>query len=112
MTNSDFSDSVWCQIKLQDRDLLLVGVIYRSPSSTLENNTELNALLDLSQRHKHAHLLIMEDFNYPDVDFVNCTSDSSKNAPSTLLLLKIDEILLKQHVTESTRVKEGLRPSM
>ena len=54
----------------------------------------------------------MVDFNYPDVDFVNCTSDSSENASSTLFLSKIDELLLKQHVTEATRVKEGQRPSM
>ena len=34
----NFNDSVWCQIKLKNNDKLVIGCVYRSPNSTMENN--------------------------------------------------------------------------
>ena len=41
LSDSDFSESVWCEISLRDTDKLLVGCIYRSPSSSKDNNNKI-----------------------------------------------------------------------
>ena len=45
MDNSTFDYSSWCVIRLNNNDTLLVGVVYRSPNSTENNNNELLNLL-------------------------------------------------------------------
>ena len=45
LTNSDFNESVWIRIKLKGSDSLLIGNIYRSPSSSCDNNLNLHELL-------------------------------------------------------------------
>lgn len=111
LTNSEFDDSVWCQIKLIDDDLLLVGTVYRSTSSCDNNNKHLLELIDAAMTHHHTHLVIMGDFNYPEVDFVNSISHLPDNAHGTLFLEKIYEHLLKQHINVPTRYREGSNPS-
>ena len=34
---TNFKESVWCHINLQNRDILLIGCIYRSPNASDEN---------------------------------------------------------------------------
>ena len=39
--NPEMESSIWCQVKLNNKDTLLVGVCYRSPNSTELNNSKL-----------------------------------------------------------------------
>ena len=49
---------------------VLVGNIYRSPNSSEENNFKLLELLALAKQHaKITHLLVMGDFNMPEIDY-------------------------------------------
>lgn len=41
LIQSDFEESVWCKIYLQNRDCLIVGCIYRSPNANRENFNNL-----------------------------------------------------------------------
>ena len=51
-----FEESVWAQIKLNNNDMLLLGCIYKSPSSSPENLDELNKLLiTVSKEKKFYH---------------------------------------------------------
>ena len=56
-------------MRLKDRDRLLVGVIYRSPSSTDEDNRKLLSVISEAVNMKTSHLLIFGDFNYPGINW-------------------------------------------
>lgn len=69
LTNDEFQDSVWCKITLEDHSVV-VGVCYRSTSSTKENNDSLLKLLDkAASQNSTSHLLIYGDFNYPEINY-------------------------------------------
>ena len=58
LTLSNYSESVWCSIRLANSDELLVGSVYSSPSSSKNNNLKLNALLKIAVQFEHSHILI------------------------------------------------------
>jgi hypothetical protein len=65
-----FDESVWAQIKLNNNDMLLLGCIYKSPSSSPENLDELNKLLiTVSKEKKFSHIMVMGDFNFPKMNY-------------------------------------------
>ena len=39
--NTESTDTVWCEIKLQDDDKLVIGVVYRSPNVIDQQNTDI-----------------------------------------------------------------------
>ena len=41
----DFNEALFCSLKLNGKETLLVDSFYRSPNSTTENNDNLNELL-------------------------------------------------------------------
>ena len=45
LTLCNYTESVWCSVRLANNDKLLVGYVYRSSSSSNDNNMKLNALL-------------------------------------------------------------------
>ena len=58
-----FDESVWAQIKLNNNDMLLLGCIYKSPSSSPENLDELNKLLiTVSKEKKFSHIMVIGEF--------------------------------------------------
>jgi len=64
-----FESSVWCSIPLINSDTLLVGVIYHSPSSNDEQCLQLNSVLQQMITKCYSHVMIMGDFNYPDINW-------------------------------------------
>ena len=58
-----FEDHVWANVKLQGSDSLLVGCIYRSPSSNIDTSTASLCSLFADITY-YSHLLICGDFNY------------------------------------------------
>ena len=67
--NENFCDSTWCTVRLSNDVSLLVGCIYRSPSSTVENNQLLNSMIEYTCNLPHQYKIIMGDFNYPGVNW-------------------------------------------
>lgn len=68
--NVKFEESVWTQIKLNNKDMLLLGCIYKSPNSSPENLDELDKLLTtVSKEKKFSHIMVMGDFNFPKIDW-------------------------------------------
>ena len=41
LSDLGIQESVWCLVTLNRTDTLLVGLIYRSPNSTVENNNKI-----------------------------------------------------------------------
>ena len=64
LVEDDFKESMWCEVQLKDRDVLLFGCIYRSPSSTAENCQRLNQLVNKACERGVSHLVIVGDINY------------------------------------------------
>ena len=60
-----FSENISMECQQSDASKLLVGLIYRSPSSTPENIEKLNALLQEVSDMEASHTLIMGDCNFP-----------------------------------------------
>ena len=62
------ADTLWLQLPLRHPDVLLIGPVYRSPSSDLEKNCELlKSIRDFILSHNCSHLLLLGDFNTPDI---------------------------------------------
>jgi hypothetical protein len=63
---TNFQENLFVKIKLNQTDKLLV---YRSPSNrTSENSDNLCSLISEATNKGYSHILIMGDFNYPDID--------------------------------------------
>lgn len=84
LNNFNFDESIWIHIKLKGCDNLLVGNIYRSPSSLRENNVN-----------------IVGDFNYWR------QSNDSVDHSSSPFIETIKDLFLYQHVDMDTRHRVG-----
>ena len=109
LTNSKFQESVWCQIDL-DNSRLVLGACYRSTASTSENDKELFHLLKRATRVSlGTQIMILGDFNYPDIDYRNVDHGVGIGVGSESLrfLDVVRDTGLYQHVREFTRYREG-----
>ena len=74
---SEFADSIWVKIHLNNNDNLIIGCVYRSPNSTPENNDNFLALLFRVAETDPSHLLILGDINLPDINWNTMTTNHS-----------------------------------
>ena len=67
-----FESSVWATIPLQTDEKILVGLCYRSPNSTDENNKKLRELImSINKVNNISHILLMGDFNFPEINWIS-----------------------------------------
>ena len=99
--NSLLSESVWCKITTCYNKILFVGCVYRSPSASQNEVSELFKAINLTSKHQ---VLIMGDFNYPGVKWNTLESDKD----GELFLDLVQDCFLFQHVREPTRDKNIL----
>ena len=108
--NVKFEESVSTQIKLNNKDMLLLGCIYKSQNSSPENLDELNKLLTtISNEKKFSHIMVMGDFNFPKIDWKNWSSKGDKNSEN--FVESIRDSYLFQHVLENTRMRDNCESS-
>lgn len=107
-----FTDTVWCTVKTASCKLL-VGLCYRSPSSTAENDLRLLELLDLAtQASIDGHMLLMGDFNLPDICYRDLKVDAGKNTMAYKFFKKSQDLFLIQNILEATWQRERFEPSV
>ena len=101
---SDFKESVWVKIPLLNKDNLLFGCIYKSPSSDEANHKDLNLILSqaCTQPRNISHILITGDFNFPDVKW---NSWSASKEFSLNFLECIRDNYLHQMIEKPTRIR-------
>jgi len=97
--NNKFTDQIWSKVKIQKGEDLLIGVCYRSPSIEISDQRNNDMLCELTEEVRGRPLLLMGDFNYPNIDWLTShgqTRDSQK------FLNSVEENFWTQHVTEGT----------
>ena len=105
MEEMEYDCSTWSIVKLAHNKSLLVGVVYRSPNSTDENNTSLLNLLQVASRSNCDYLNICGDFNFPLIDWSVCRSLESENSLSADFVDLVAELSWYQHAQQSTRFR-------
>jgi endonuclease/exonuclease/phosphatase family metal-dependent hydrolase len=93
---------VWCKVPLTASDYLLVGVIYRSPSSDACYNQMLNEVIREAVSMKSSHILLLGDFNFPEISWCNQSCAATAGHPLHKFLDCVHDCFLFQHVTEAT----------
>ena len=110
LNNSEFEDSVWCMVKISQSVKLLVGVCYRSPGSSHENNLLLNEVMCAAQL-KGNLVLVMGDFNYGQICWEDGSVEGPEDSDAAGFFTTIQDLFLCQHVTEHTRFRKDQTPS-
>ncbi len=113
LDNIVYETSIWCEVKLNGNDNLLVGLVYRSPNeSTDENNKALRQQLTTASNTGFTHFLIFGDFNYREINWSMNTVAGGTNSEPQLFMDTVHDLLLVQHVEKPTRGREGQKPSL
>lgn len=84
--------SCWCEIKLETNEKLLIGGIYRGPSSNEENNLRLNKLICSVVRLQYTNTVLVGGFNFPPINWEDWTTAESNNQ-FLASLLKVSAII-------------------
>ena len=105
---NDVGESCWCYIK-SGCDKILVGIVYRSPnSSQLENRNIINGL----ERVRGVRsILLLGDFNYPNIDWRNGMVRGGGRA-AVSFYEEVQQQYLCQHVLSPTRIVPGEEPTI
>ena len=84
----DVNESIWCKV---DTNIgkVLIGMCYRSPSSTKQNNDKLIKILqEAAEQRGIKHVNIFGDFNYPEIDFESQSVNAGDEASTTQFLMQ------------------------
>lgn len=103
-----FKEAVWCTFKAGNNESVLVGCIYKSPSSTDDNVEKLNNLLVDAASRSFDKVCIIGDFNYPSVCWEGAWSSTKDNR----FVESTRDAFLHQMVRQPTRRREGQRSTL
>ena len=102
-----YKDAVWCTVKLNNQDKVLVGCIYRSPNCSASEEEPFNKLLVEASTCNTSHKLIFGDFNHPQIDWRNESCAQALDHPANKFLEAVRDSFLFQHVLNSTHSRPG-----
>ena len=89
--------------------------MYKSPSSNAEHiELMLNQIKLTSDKNNHPNdkLLLLGDFNFPQIDWLNENTPGGDDNPASKFLSVINDSYLTQLVDLNTHFKPGTKPSM
>lgn len=102
---TDYDTSVWCEIRLSEQCRAIVGSMYRSPNSSVDNDSKLNQTIKMICDMNYSHVLLMGDLNYPEIEWTRLTSLASPSHSSHEFLNCIQDCYLYQHVAAPTHYR-------
>ena len=108
LNTHNFKESLWCTFKDGNNKKVLVGCVYRSPNSSLDNNELLYSLLMKDEIQCYNKICIMGDFNFPSAKWDGTWSGDRNNQ----FIECIRDAFLIQTVTQNTRHREGQQSTM
>ena len=106
LDNLQGDDAVWCWVKLTKETKILIGCMYRAPSSPSENNERLmNQIIRAKEVVGQNRILLMGDFNLKEINWL----ENDVTGPITAIPHKfyecINDCFLHQHVFAPTRFR-------
>ena len=107
LNNSSSKEACWCIVGLNKTEKLLIGLVYRSPNSTEENNVLLNNMMSSLNDENFGRIVVMGDFNYRDIDWSLWTSGAPEDHSSHGFIEAVRDSFMYQHVTFNTRFREN-----
>ena len=84
---------------------MIIGNIYRSPNNNDESNKKLNDLIKSLDRTRSMDLIILGDFNYPEINWKISTCDKPTENPAFMFLEATRDAYLIQHIKEPTHAR-------
>ena len=79
LNNHAYSEAVWCEVKMGEK-FVLVGSIYRPPSTSGEVNSLLHDLIKIADNHsKYSQVLLCGDFNFGGISWENNDVDHGEH---------------------------------
>ena len=112
LANSGFQDSIWSLIKDEKGEKILIRTIYRSPNSSDSNSEKLlNLLTKASEMKDVSRLIVMGDFNMPDIDYESFHVNGDENSYQGRFFDLTQDLFLIQNVFNCTRIRQGQLPS-
>ena len=111
---SKFNEGVFAEIALNNNDVLLVSVLYRSEAghhSGPINNDGLNDLLAEIKSKKYSHVLCMGDINYPLIEWDTWLAPGDDSRESKFIKCLEDNFYF-QHVDLPTRIRGTNKPNI
>jgi hypothetical protein len=103
LSSYDYNDSVWCIIKLSEGINMLIGVVYRSPNSSKENDDKLLKLLtSTTELAGILRILITGDFNVPEITYSTRLVHGITGSYQVEFFDHVSDLFLHQHVLECT----------
>ena len=94
--NASKNESIWIKLKTDNTSELTIGVCYRSQ---VADDLELKSLYENIEKASEKQVLIMGDFNFPNINWETLDSDTNSSQFRDLIL----DNYLHQHVKEPTR---------
>ena len=107
-----FSEYIFIKVSLGGANLLTIGAFYRSPSSSLDNDRDLFKLLDSLNSLFQGKLLLIGDFNLPNIRWSNIIEGNNCNSNSVeyKFISCLNHNNLLQHVQFPTRARASQTP--
>ena len=106
LNTQPFEESVWCTFTSNNNEKVLIGCIYKSPSSTPENIDELYKLMKHDELGTHDKVCIVGDFNFPTINWKGEWTNEENNT----FCESLRESFLCQMVTNPTRRRGDQTP--
>lgn len=111
LNNLMFNESLFCLLNLPSETIVL-GAIYRSPSSDeINNEALLTTLTKAASFASDKRLILAGDFNFGTIDWENLTTPHGNDHPATKFLHATQDSFLFQFVEGPTRFKNNQHPS-
>ena len=95
---------------LDGPSVITLGCIYRSPSAQKDTSILINSLITQASK-LDGRLLVIGDFNYPGINWSDWTTQHGEQHEEFLFIESLRDNFLIQHISESTRYREGNQPS-
>ena len=77
LNNLSCKEAYLCEVKVNKHEKLFIGVVYRLPNSSGENNQKWNEMLSSIVNERHARIIVMGDFNYTNINWDTWIANAS-----------------------------------
>jgi hypothetical protein len=107
----DLPDSLWCTFRTDSSSTCVVAVIYRPPNATPSMDDKLLKALEFIGTKNYTNVLILGDFNLPQINFELINASGSTNSMANRFFSSTVNLGLTEHIQDSTRWRQGNIPS-